>query len=163
MKTLFALLPLLAILSSSAFAGQVKGENDVQIGATEIDGFQAIPRVGDLNGSVVSVYAGSAFALENYYVTVGNTAAACEGDDCVASKTFILNGYEGQYQGAATAVYSRQIDKNTYSIAIMTSVLDPEGIEEGKPVPVKAKILLTVKFTKEGVAEIAEESVVDIR
>ncbi len=157
MKVLFALLPLVTILNTNALAGQVKGQDDVQVSATLVDGHKAIPQVGALTGSVISVYAGSAHALEHYVVTVGNTAAPCEGDDCMASKSFELNGYEGGYHGAAQAVYSRQIDKNTYSIAIKTSVVDREGTEQ--PTYVDAKILLRVKFTKDGVAEIAEESV----
>jgi hypothetical protein len=159
MKALFALLPLVTILSTNAFAAQVKGQDEVQISSAQIDGYKAIPAVGDMTGKVISVYAGSAHALEHYVVTVNNTAAPCEGDDCMASKTFELSGYEGQYVGEAQAVYSRRIDKNTYSIAIKGKVLDHEGEDErGYPVGVDAKILLRVKFTKDGVAEIAEVS-----
>jgi len=157
MKTLLALLPLFAALTTSAFAGNIKGTEEVMIPSSLIDGHAAIPATGDLRGSVVSVYAGSAHALERYVVTVNNTAAPCEGDDCLAAKTFELSG---GYTGVAQAVYSRKIDKNTYSIAIITNVLDSEGWDDnGGPARVKSKILLRVKFNKDGVSEIADESV----
>lgn len=154
MKTLLTLLTF-AAFGANAFAGEVRGQDDVQIPASLVEGYKAIPAVGDLTGSVISVYAGSAHALERYVVTVNNTAAPCEGDDCVASKTFEL----GNYVGVAQAVYSRKIDKNTYSIAIKGKVLDPEGQDEyGNPARVDAKILLRVTFNKNGVSAIAEET-----
>jgi hypothetical protein len=159
MKALIATLPLTALLCTTAIAAPVKGQDDVMLSSVQIDGYKAIPAVGDMTGKVISVYAGSAHALEHYVVTVNNTAAPCEGDDCMASKTFELNGYEGQYVGEAAAVYSRRIDKDTYSIAIKGKVLDHEGEDErGFPAAVPAKILLRVKFTKDGVAEIADVS-----
>lgn len=156
MKTLIALAALLSIFQTNAFAETVKGSEDVMINATLVDGHREIPAVGDLTGTVISVYAGSAYALERYVVTVNNTDAPTEGDDYLQHQTFELSG---SYSGPAQAVYSRKIDKNTYSIAIITTVLDVEGEDQnGGPARVKGKILLRVKFTKDGVAEVAEYS-----
>lgn len=150
MKTLFTVF--LALLSmNAAQAETITGTDDVQVSASLVEGHKVIPRVGDLMGSVVSVYAGSAYALERYVVTIGNTAVECEGDDCIAQKTFELSGFKEP----ATAVYSRQIDKNTYSVAILSSQV--KVINDGADTEIKkVKILLRVKFTADGVSEVAD-------
>lgn len=153
MKTLFTLLALLSV--GVAHAETITGTDDVQVSASLVEGHKVIPRVGELMGSVVSVYAGSAYGLERYVVTIGNTAVECEGDDCIAQKTFEISGFKEP----ATAVYSRQIDKNTYSVAIMASQV--QTINDGADFVIKkVKILLRVKFTPAGVSELAEMRVV---
>lgn len=154
----YAMLVLLALVTLNAHARPVQGEDSAMIEASMIDGHKAIPAVGKLTGSVVSTYIGSAYGLENYVVTVGNTDAPCEGDDCLASKTFTLSG---GYHGAATAVYSRQIDANTYSIAILTTLIKVDGNNPEAQFK-KGKILLRVKFNATGVEEIAEAKDVEL-
>lgn len=143
LTALFALSVPLA-----AFAAPVQAEADQNVNVQLVDGYKVIPGVGALNGTVVSVYAGSAYGLERYLVTVTNSDAPVEGD-LMDGQTFSL---EGHFVGEAEAVYSRQIDKNTYSIAIITKFVNSENGE----VAGKGKILLRVKFTADGVANVAE-------
>lgn len=155
MKALF--LVFLAFVSSNAYCSALIGAEDMQISAALIDGHQNIPKVGDLSGSVISVYAGTAMAMERYFVTIGNAAAPCEGDDCIAQKVFEV---EGNFSGVAKEIYSRKVDNNTYSIAILTKQVSMN--DEGEGVYKNVKILIRVKFNKDGVSELADMKVVQI-
>lgn len=147
--TLAALIAIASFTPAASFAESVEAETDSSVNAQLIDGFANVPDAGALRATVLSVYAGSAYSLEGYVVTVSNADAPVEGD-LMDAKTFKLRG---QFSGVAKAVYSRQIDKNTYSIAILTNLVDGSS-GEAKYIP--GKILLRVKFTAEGVANVAE-------
>lgn len=148
-------LVLLSVLTSASVAfgagsGQLSASSDESVNVTLVEDVKKIPATGSLAGTIVSVYAGTAYALNTYRLVVANTAAACEGDDCMVTKIFDLALYSGQPQ----AVYSRQVNKTTYSIAVITNkaVMKDDGNMSYK----KVKLLITVKFTDEGIEDVAD-------
>lgn len=154
MKSLFLALSLFTSLVAQA--APIQATDDPMIDVTLVEGHAKIPTAGDLTGSVVSVYAGGAYSFERYLVTVGNMAAPAEGDS-VVQKTFEI----GPFHEPVTQAFSRQIDKNTYSIAFytQTSSMDDNGNVKYK----KAKVLLKVRLTAEGIANEADLQIVDAK
>ncbi len=150
MKLLTALLTLGLSFTSVAYAAPIEASSTESVDLESLEAITKIPTTGDLSGRVVTVYAGTAMALRRYEVIVSNMAAPCEGDDCTAYKIFSL----GDYADQPSAVYSRKVNASTYSIAIVTKRVDLDS--EGKAVYKKVKVLLTVKFTREGVANAAD-------
>jgi hypothetical protein len=146
------ILTLLAVLSlSTAHAENIKGDENAVIRAGFVEGVSQLPRTGELTGSVISLYYGSAFALEQYAVTVGNTAAPCEGDDCIQERTFML---VGGFKGVAKKVSAIRIDKNTYTVKVLTTVVKGQR-DNGSLIIKNARIDLTVRFNATGVEETA--------
>ncbi len=152
-KLTFLGLLLATLLTVSAQAAEeIRGEQDLSVGVGNIEAYNNIPATGSLVGTVITTYAGSALGLTNHIVTVGNTAAPCEGDDCTVQMSFTLPGYIG----SPKAVYSRKIDKQTYSIAVVTKKVDGFKEETGEAIIKKVKLLLKVKFNSEGIEPTAE-------
>lgn len=162
LKTHLALagLMLATLLTVPTYAAdKIRGEQDLTVSVGNIEAFNKIPPTGALVGTVVTSYAGSAMALTSHIVTVGNTTAPCEGDDCLVQMSFTLFGYIGNPK----AVYSRMIDKQTYSIAIITNKVAGFENDTGVPIIKKVKLLLKVKFNSEGIEPTAEAQEVAVK
>lgn len=162
MKTLALTFLALLTFSMNAFAlesqASVEALEDDKVSVSLIEDMKQLPNVGSLSGSVTSIYAGSAYALERYYLNIRNLSGACEADDCVPNRTFEI---QGGFRGAVQAVYTRQIDKDTYSIALVTEQLHYSE-KSDTPKAERVKVLIRVKLTKNDVSEVATLKVVKL-
>lgn len=143
--SLFILVALLVAVPSFA-SEKIQADSDAQVWAPLVEGHSVIPSVGDLEGSVVTVFAGGAMGLRTYYVSISNTMAPGEGDDFPATQTFSLFGFSA----APKAVYSRRVDQNTYSVAVVGDRFVAVN-EKGEPIKKRMKVLLRIRFTAEGI------------
>ena len=143
---------LVLSLTQVALAQPLKATEEHAVSMDLLEGMKQVPKTGDMTAKVITEYAGTAYGVSRQYLLVYNMAAPTEGDDFTPHQIFDL-GYS--FMGQPTALYSRKIDANTYSIALVSKTVDPGDGGANPQYPI-VKTLVTVKFTKDGVANVAD-------
>jgi hypothetical protein len=158
MKALFTAAALVLSMTQVALAHPVKATENNTVNMDLLEGMKQVPAVGDLTAKVITEYAGTAYAVSRQYLIVYNSAAPGQ-EDYTPHQIFDL-GYS--FIGEPTALYSRKVDANTYSIAIVGKQVDAGdgGAEPQYPI---VKTLVTVKFNKTGVAPVADVKSVKVK
>jgi hypothetical protein len=152
MKALLTAAALVLSMTQIAHAQPLKASQEHSVDMDLLEGMQQVPKAGDMTAKVVTEYAGTAYGVSRQYLIVYNMAAPSEGDDFTPHQTFDL-GYA--FMGQPKSLYSRKIDATTYSIALVSKQVDP-GDGGANPQYPTVKTLVTVKFTQDGVANVAD-------